>query len=174
MLRTPAPLTGALGVIRTAMFFRALMAFVALPGVFAFLVPTFIASQSTFEFSLAGAIVFGIGLVTLLWCVVTFCINGKGTLAPWSPPRRLVTVGLYRFSRNPMYVGVLLVLAGWAILFQSLVLVCYMGVIAVAFHLRVVLGEEPWLAKTHGAEWQRYEESVPRWLWPSSRRTSPK
>lgn len=147
------------------MFLRALIAFVALPGLVAFVVPAFIASRSPFEFSISGAAMFGLGLVTLLWCVVAFYVHGKGTLAPWSPPCHLVTVGLYRFSRNPMYVGVLLVLAGWANLFLSSSLAWYAGAVALAFHLRVVLGEEPWLAKTHGAEWQRYEESVPRWLW---------
>jgi len=146
-------------------FLRALIAFLVLPGVFAFLVPALIASRQAFKFNLLGATVLGVGLLVLLWCVYAFHVTGKGTLAPWAPPQRLVTVGLYRFSRNPMYVGVLLVLLGWTLLFHSAALGWYAATVALAFHLRVVLGEEPWLARTHGAEWQAYKKVVPRWLW---------
>jgi protein-S-isoprenylcysteine O-methyltransferase Ste14 len=147
------------------MFLRALLAFLALPGVVAFLLPALFASGETFHFNLIGAAVFATGLFVLLWCAAAFYFTGKGTLAPWAPPQRLVTVGLYRFSRNPMYVGVLLILLGWALLFQSTALAWYAAAVAVAFHLRVVFGEEPWLARVHGAEWSAYERSVPRWLW---------
>lgn len=147
------------------MFLRALLAFLALPGVVAFLVPALFASGEAFHFSLLGAAVFATGLFVLLSCAAAFYFNGEGTLAPWAPPQRLVTVGLYRFSRNPMYVGVLLILIGWALLFRSAALAWYAAAVAVAFHLRVVLGEEPWLARVHGADWSAYERSVPRWLW---------
>ncbi len=146
------------------MFLRALIAFLVLPGVVAFLVPTLIASREGLRFNLFGAMALGVGLLVLLWCVYAFYHTGKGTLAPWAPPRRLVTVGLYRFSRNPMYVGVLLALIGWALLFGSAALGWYAAAMALAFHLRVVLAEEPWLARTHGAEWQAYQKAVPRWL----------
>lgn len=147
------------------MFLRALLAFVALPGVVAFLVPLWIAFGSQPAPGIAAFIALGAGLATLLWCVGAFYVSGKGTLAPWAPPRQLVTIGLYRFSRNPMYVGVLLMLAGWALLYQSSVLAWYAAAIAAAFHLRVVLGEEPWLARTHGEAWSAYKSRVPRWLW---------
>jgi protein-S-isoprenylcysteine O-methyltransferase Ste14 len=100
----------------------------------------------------------------LLWCVRDFYVAGRGTLAPWSPPRRLVTVGPYRLSRNPMYVAVLLILCGWALTFASPTFWFYMACVAVAFHLRVVFFEEPWLARTHGAAWLAYRNRVPRWL----------
>ena len=93
-----------------------------------------------------------------------FYVKGKGTLAPWSPPQRLVVVGLYRWSRNPMYVSVLLILLGWAIGFGSRTLFGYAGIVAVGFHLRVVLAEEPFLARTHGEAWESYRQSVRRWL----------
>lgn len=73
-------------------------------------------------------------------------------------------MGLYRISRNPMYVAVILVLVGWAIGFESLLLAIYALVIAVGFHLRVVFGEEPWLARVHGEKWILYKAQVPRWL----------
>ena len=96
---------------------------------------------------------------------------GHGTLAPWSPPQELVVSGPYRYSRNPMYVAVLLILAGWAALFQSWVLAVYAGVIAVAFQLRILFGEEPWLARVHGDRWRRYEAQVPRWFRSARRRS---
>jgi protein-S-isoprenylcysteine O-methyltransferase Ste14 len=93
-----------------------------------------------------------------------FYTAGKGMLAPWTPPRELVVSGLYRYSRNPMYVGVLLVLAGWAAGFQSRALAIYAIAVAAAFHLRILLHEEPYLARTHDERWTRYRADVPRWL----------
>ncbi len=106
----------------------------------------------------------------MLWCVRDFYVQGKGTLAPWSPPQNLVIVGLYRFSRNPMYVSVLLILLGWAATFASTGLLVYAAFVGLAFHLRVVYGEEPWLAKKHGAGWQAYAGQVPRWIRLTTRR----
>ena len=73
-------------------------------------------------------------------------------------------VGLYRYSRNPMYVSVLILLVGWSVLFQSVEVAIYAALITLGFHIRVVVGEEPWLARTHGLEWAQYIERVPRWF----------
>ena len=89
---------------------------------------------------------------------------GKGTLAPWAPPRELVVTGLYRYSRNPMYIAVVLVLAGWALGSRSRFLTIYAMAVTLAFHLRVVVGEEPWLARTYGEKWANYKTQVPRWF----------
>jgi len=86
-------------------------------------------------------------------------------LTPWSPPVNLVVVGLYRYTRNPMYIAVTLILLGWAASFGLPGLYVYAAIVALAFHLRVVLGEEPWLARKHGAQWREYAERVPRWFW---------
>ena len=94
-----------------------------------------------------------------------FYVSGKGTLAPWAPPKNLVVVGLYRYSRNPMYVAVALILLGWASAFVSMALFVYLLCVVAAFQLRVVFGEEPWLARTHGQAWQQYACRVPRWFW---------
>jgi protein-S-isoprenylcysteine O-methyltransferase Ste14 len=88
--------------------------------------------------------------------VWSFYSEGRGTLAPWSPPRHLVVGGLYHYSRNPMYVSVVLILWGWALGFRSRGLAVYALAVMAAFHLRVVLGEEPWLERTHGDAWARY------------------
>jgi protein-S-isoprenylcysteine O-methyltransferase Ste14 len=149
------------------MFARAIIAFLALPGMVAFVIPV-VWLWNTSHTHLAqplGLVVLVLGIVALLWCVRDFYVSGKGTLAPWAPPKRLVIVGLYRYSRNPMYVSVILVLLGWAISFGSLGLFVYACVVMAGFHLRVVLGEEPWLARTHGEEWERYTGHVPRWFW---------
>jgi protein-S-isoprenylcysteine O-methyltransferase Ste14 len=63
-----------------------------------------------------------------------------------------------------MYVAVLLILASWAVLFQARLLAAYALLVAIAFHLRVVFGEEPWLARMHGDDWLRYRALVSRWL----------
>lgn len=145
------------------LFWRALFAFLVLPGMVGFVVPWLLRPQAT-EFRVTGLPVLALGIVMLLWCVRDFYVAGRGTLAPWSPPKNLVVVGLYRWSRNPMYVAVLTILCGWAIAFGSRGLWIYAALIAVAFHLRVVLGEEPWLASTHGRAWTDYRARVPRWF----------
>ena len=148
------------------MFGRAVVAFLVLPGTIGFLVPFFLLRPDPpgRAFHDTALVPLTVGTFMLLWCVRDFYVAGKGTLAPWSPPRNLVVVGLYRLSRNPMYVAVSLVLLGWAIAYQSQLLLIYALAIMVAFHLRVVFGEEPWLARTHGVAWQRYRAQVPRWL----------
>lgn len=104
------------------------------------------------------------GGLVVLECVREFYANGKGTLAPWDPPRRLVTAGLYRRSRNPMYVGVLLIIAGWAVAYRSPVLAGYAALTALMFHFRVLLYEEPTLARLFPEDWPRYRARVRRWL----------
>lgn len=148
------------------MFLRALLAFLALPGIVAFAIPIYwlISTSRTEVVQPLGLLLLVVGCIGLLWCVRDFYVFGKGTLAPWSPPRHLVTAGLYRYSRNPMYVSVLLILLGWAVSFDGRGLYWYAILTAVAFQLRVVLFEEPWLARTHPAGWEHYVRRVRRWL----------
>jgi len=148
------------------MFVRALLAFLALPGVVAFAVPLvwLRSDPHTTLVHPLGLVPWVLGVAGLLWCVRDFYVRGHGTLAPWSPPDRLVVAGLYRYTRNPMYVSVTLILLGWAVSFDVPGLYAYTLIVAVAFHLRVVLGEEPWLARTHGAAWDEYARRVPRWF----------
>lgn len=147
------------------MFTRSVIAFVALPGIVAYLVPGtwvwLMGQELRWPYGLALIV---LGTFGLLWCVRDFYVSGKGTLAPWAPPQALVVIGLYRYSRNPMYVCVLVVLLGWAISFGSVGLLVYALAVGVAFHLRVVRGEEPWLGRTHGAAWQQYTRRVRRWF----------
>jgi protein-S-isoprenylcysteine O-methyltransferase Ste14 len=142
---------------------RAAIAFAILPGTVAFIVPWLLRPAVT-HVDPVGIPISLIGTALLLWCVRDFFVVGRGTLAPWAPPERLVSIGPYRLSRNPMYVAVLIILIGWATMFASRTLWLYAALIAIAFHLRVVVGEEPWLARTHGSEWVAYRARVPRWL----------
>jgi len=149
------------------MLWRALLAFLALPGIVAIAVPAWFAAsalRSGGSFHAVGLLPLGAGFLLLLWCVRDFYVAGKGTLAPWSPPRHLVTVGLYQYSRNPMYVSVATMLAGWSLSFMSRSLAIYAGIVIVAFHIRVIVAEEPWLARSFGAQWDEYRARVPRWL----------
>jgi protein-S-isoprenylcysteine O-methyltransferase Ste14 len=149
------------------MLTRALVAFLAMPGVVAFGIPAawLWHTDQTILAQPLGLGLLALGSVALLWGVRDFYVSGRGTLAPWSPPEKLVVIGLYRYSRNPMYVSVAVILFGWALVFGSIDLFCYGLVVVTAFHLRVVLGEEPWLARTHGREWEQYASRVPRWFW---------
>lgn len=148
------------------LFWKALLAFLALPGIVAFAVPLLLFKVNLRQFSPGGVglIPLMAGIVLLLLCVREFYVAGRGTLAPWAPPQDLVVTGVYRFSRNPMYVAVVLVIIGWAAMFHSRPLAIYALAVAVGFHLRVILGEEPWLARTFGEKWVRYRAQVPRWF----------
>lgn len=111
-----------------------------------------------------GIIVFAIGLIVMLRCIIQFAFEGKGTLSPIDPTKRLVVRGLYRYSRNPMYVGVMMILIGEAIVTQSATLWIYLAIIFLAFNLFIMLHEEPRLRKVFGEEYLLYCEKVRRWF----------
>ena len=110
-----------------------------------------------------GASVVVAGAALALWCVLAFALVGRGTPAPFDPPRRLVVQGPYRFVRNPMYVGAGLGLAGAALFFQSLALVGFTGLFFLATHLLVRWYEEPTLRRTFGEAYDGYCRRVRRW-----------
>jgi protein-S-isoprenylcysteine O-methyltransferase Ste14 len=112
-----------------------------------------------------GVAIGSLGAAIALWCVFTFALLGKGTPAPFDPPRRLVVRGPYRFVRNPMYIGAALALAGAALLYQSMPLLGYVALFLLATHLFVVIYEEPTLRRSFGPEYQTYCNHVRRW-WP--------
>ncbi len=148
------------------MFKKALAAFFILPGSFGGLVPIAAGISDPWRGSghSLGFIVVAIGLAALAWCVRDFYVTGKGTLAPWAPPVHLVVVGLYRHTRNPMYLGVLLIISGFAILFTSPLVAIYCALVAIILHVRVIFSEEKRLASQFGEEWIRYKKEVPRWI----------
>jgi protein-S-isoprenylcysteine O-methyltransferase Ste14 len=112
----------------------------------------------------AGLMIGSAGALLALWCVLTFVFVGKGTPAPFDPPRQLVVSGPYRFVRNPMYIGAGLALLGAALFFQSPALVGYLGLFWLITHLFVLLYEEPTLRRLFGEEYASYCGRVRRWL----------
>lgn len=141
------------------------------PGVFLVLVPYFLLSSFGDRFAVDLGSIQYLGIIPMLFgvlvyirCVWSFVSVGKGTPIPSDPPKTLVVQGLYRYMRNPMYVGVLCLLIGEAIFFASLVLALYAVIVFLWFHLFVVLYEEPNLRKKFGDSYRKYCESVPRWI----------
>lgn len=106
----------------------------------------------------------GLGALLAVWCILAFAILGKGTPAPFGPPRCLVVVGPYRYLRNPMYLGAGLALAGAALLYGSAALLLYAILFLVAMHLFVILYEEPALRQVYGADYEEYQARVHRRL----------
>jgi protein-S-isoprenylcysteine O-methyltransferase Ste14 len=111
-----------------------------------------------------GAVFIVLGAAIYLWCAWDFTFKGKGTPNPDAPPTELVVSGLYRFVRNPMYVGVVSVVFGEAIWFESTTLIVFAALLLLGFHLRVVQYEEPVLRRQFGESYVRYCSTVPRWI----------
>jgi protein-S-isoprenylcysteine O-methyltransferase Ste14 len=116
----------------------------------------------------AGVVPLLAGLAIILRCFADFVRRGRGTPAVYDPPRELVVAGLYRFVRNPQYVGVVLVVVGEALLTGRVVLFGYAALLAIGYHLFVRYYEEPTLGRLFGEPYARYRGAVPRWLprWP--------
>jgi protein-S-isoprenylcysteine O-methyltransferase Ste14 len=113
---------------------------------------------------MVGFLPFLSGVVLYLWCAGAFTFIGKGTPAPIDAPKVLVIQGPYRWVRNPMYIAVLLVVIGEAILFRSFLLVEYALLVWLVVHLFVVFVEEPSLRGQFGGSYETYLRMVRRWL----------
>jgi protein-S-isoprenylcysteine O-methyltransferase Ste14 len=105
------------------------------------------------------------GATAVIECFARFALEGRGTPAPVAPTESLVVTGLYRYVRNPMYVGVVAAIAGQALLFGSVVLLEYGALVWMAFFAFVVLYEEPALHRQFGSTYDDYRAHVRRW-WP--------
>ncbi len=151
-----------------ALFLKNALFTVVVPGVVAVYLPLTMAAEGLVDQWTPGrtvALVLLIaGAALYLWCLWEFAAYGRGTPAPFDAPRQLVARGPYRWVRNPMYLGVELVIVGWSALFPSLSLALYALLVALAFHGFVVLYEEPTLRRKFGAGYRKYCEQVGRWL----------
>lgn len=155
-----------------SLFFRNLFFTILQPGIVAGLIPFLvlnekgksICAQPMKFYHYSGAIVFLIGLIILIICIASFAVFGRGTLSPADPTKKLVVAGLYRFSRNPMYVGVTAMLIGESIFFQSVALWTYSLFIFVAFNIFIRFFEEPRLREDFGAAYKEYCTKVRRWI----------
>jgi protein-S-isoprenylcysteine O-methyltransferase Ste14 len=115
-----------------------------------------------------GAVASGAGAAALLGAFGQFAVQGRGTPAPPAPTEQLVVRGLYRHVRNPMYLAVLAVITGQAVLLGRPVLVVYAAGLGGAFIAFVYGYEQPALARRYGAQYKAYRQAVPGW-WPRLR-----
>ena len=111
-----------------------------------------------------GIICVGVGLVLMIATIRLFVTVGKGTLAPWEPPHRLVVRGVYRHVRNPMISGVLFVLLGESVLTATMPLFRWFLIFVVINAIYIPLLEEPGLVRRFGEDYQVYMRNVPRWV----------
>lgn len=164
---------------RIGLFLETIVFTILVPGTVAFWLPlvllddrkmTWPASWSVAQ--VAALLPLAIGAAIYLRCLWEFATRGRGIPAPIDHPKQLVVTGLYRYVRNPMYVGVLAFLLGEALFLQ------YWGFLAYALgwllfvHLAVLLYEEPNLRRKFGASYERYTAAVHRWL-PGRRYAEP-
>jgi len=136
-------------------------------GTFLALIPSWFAGVGRFSLGgarWAGLVPIVVGIVVVVACVVGFAVQGRGTPAPFDPPRQLVTGWLYARVRNPIYVGGSLVLLGEAIVWQSFAILGYAVGMWLIWHLLVVGYEEPALHRRFGSSYGQYRQQVRRWL----------
>src|SRR5262249_29181253 len=120
--------------------------------------------DGTFVFRLVGVLLIAAGLPILLDSFARFALQGLGTPAPIFPTRHLVVSGLFRYVRNPMYVAVVSLVLGQGLFFGSVRVLEYGIAVWAAFHLFVLIYEEPTLRRTYGAEYEQFCANVPRWI----------
>src|SRR6476659_8516892 len=145
--------------------------FVAAPSVLAGLIPWWITRWEFLPpfFDLQATRVVGIllivaGIPGLVDSFARFALQGLGTPAPIAPTQNLVVTGLYRYVRNPIYIAVVAVILGQAVLMGDWRLIVYGALLWLAFHVFVVAYEEPTLERTFGREYEAFRAAVPRWI----------
>ena len=149
---------------------RSLFWTVTCPGVVAGAIPWFyfgvreVTLDHTNPLHLAGAALIAAGVALLGACIVEFARRGRGTLSPVDPPTVLVVAGLYRYVRNPMYLGVLTILAGETLLTQSSTLALYAIAFFAMANVFILAYEEPHLRRRFGDSYERYKREVSRWI----------
>ncbi len=122
------------------------------------------ASPATFGALALAFVLASLGITLMVRTVGLFLRRGKGTPAPWDPPRKLVVEGVYRHVRNPMISGVICVLLAEALLFQSLPLTVWAALLVAANTFYIPKFEEPGLERRFGEAYRIYKASVPRWI----------
>ena len=161
-----------------AIFATALFLMIA-PGTVASAVPRWIhrsgwivRALQAWPIQVAGAMLVVAGIIVLLDSFVRFAVEGLGTPAPAMPTRKLIVSGLYRHVRNPMYVAVVGLILGQALLWADASVLIYGACMWICFHLFVTLYEEPTLRRAFSQEYSAFQMNVPRWIprlspWPA-------
>jgi protein-S-isoprenylcysteine O-methyltransferase Ste14 len=141
-----------------------------LPLFFALILPLiilFYLNFYTFEiffFNYLGIILIIIGIAIYSISCYYFIFYGKGTPSPLDEPKMLITEGIYKYTRNPMYLSGVLIVLGEAIFFESLMILAYTFLLFVIYHLFIVFYEEPHLIRKYGKLYEEYMKRTPRWL----------
>jgi protein-S-isoprenylcysteine O-methyltransferase Ste14 len=147
---------------------KTLLFTVLVPGTVAVYVPMLITHGKSIsmqpEALAVGILLLGTGVFIYCWTVWDFAIIGRGTPLPIDAPKQLVARGLYRYTQDPMYSGVILVILGWAGVFTDKWLLLYAMGVGIAVHSFVVYYEEPKLEELFGEEYIAYRRSVGRWV----------
>lgn len=155
---------------------RHFVSILILPFTMVVLVPRWILTSGRYETDLvtgsilevasriAGPAIFLLGFALFAWCISLFATKGKGTLAPWDPPREFVAVGPYRYMRNPMITGVCTMILGEALFFNSRAVAVWLLIFLAINQTYFMVLEEPDLERRFGEAYGRYKASVPRWI----------
>ena len=132
------------------------------------------ADMETGWFHWVGIINNGVGILIYLLTAISFLLNGKGTPAIWfttaisfvigKEPVKMVSSGLYHYSRNPMYLGVISTVAGEGLFYQYSNVLWYAVSLFIIFNFVVIFIEEPHLEKKFGEEYKHYKKKTRRWL----------
>ncbi len=143
---------------------------VLVPGTVTAFLPYYILDPSVPEIGawgplqLVASTVLVAGASIYFRCLWDFVVAGHGLPAPVDHPKKLVVSGLYRYVRNPMYVGVLLVLVGEVLLLRSMVLVQYALVFLAIVHINILFYEERYLQFRFAESYDEYRKNVRRWI----------
>lgn len=140
------------------------------PGAFAVLIPWLVASRQGMELVAHGwyqhlgwpVVLAGAGMIA--WCARSFVMRGRGTPAPFAPPSSLVVTGPFKWTRNPMYLGIVLMIGGEALLLWSQQVLMYGIGCWMSMELFLHLYEEPSLRRRFGASYEVYQRQVGRWI----------
>jgi protein-S-isoprenylcysteine O-methyltransferase Ste14 len=159
------------GLRRIGLFLETIAFTVLVPGTVVFWLPGVIldsrklrlpASWSAAQF--AALLPLALGAAIYLRCLWEFATRGRGIPAPIDHPKQLVVTGLYRYVRNPMYLGVLLFLVGESLFLQYRNFFLYTMAWLLFVHLNVLFYEEPNLRRKFGSSYERYTAAVRRWV----------
>src|SRR5439155_11910548 len=157
------------------LFLRSVFFTILQPGTVAVLIPYWLISSSNDSVVTShqplryiGLPLIAIGAATLLWCIWDFFASGRGTISPIDPPKHLVVRGLYRYVRKPMYVAVVTILIGEAIFFLSVPVLIEAGIFFILANLFIMGYEEPALRRKFGESYEKYLQTVGRWIPRSS------
>jgi protein-S-isoprenylcysteine O-methyltransferase Ste14 len=138
-----------------------------LPITVLILVPYWLTGFTHIKFTVLaifGYLLLVIGLSILVITIASFIRKGKGTLAPWSPTKKLVITGLHAYVRNPMILGVIICLGGEALILDSSKILLWLIIFFIINHFYFILLEEPSLLKRFGNEYVEYKKQVRRWI----------